>query len=223
MPAPADVKSGFTVAVERTCIAPADIVWAALTRPECLDVWFVQGTEVDLRVGGRYRNQDGDTGEFREVVPLQRLVMTWENPDTSPGSVVTYTLERLDEGTTKVRIEHTGIASDRDHVELARGWSWASDSLDSFLKTGAGLPYEPWLELQTELHRRAQEKSAAEAEAERRAAGVVLHDIPVPAKRKGVERGERGKQGKRGKKIAKDKIRKSPSARKDAGRGRKRG
>ncbi|MBI2921753.1 MAG: SRPBCC domain-containing protein [Planctomycetes bacterium] len=197
------LAGGLTAAVERTFETPVDIVWAALTRPEILGVWFTTRAEVDLRVGGRYSNADGDCGEFLEVVEGRKLVMTWENPESCPGTRVEIQLDEPVAGSTHVRISQTGLAREADRAAQLEGWHWAIDSLESFLKTGAGMPYEPWKELQTELHRRAATKTFEEAEAERRAAGVVLAPIVAsPAAAKPAAKARKG-GGRKGRSSAK--------------------
>jgi uncharacterized protein YndB with AHSA1/START domain len=86
-------------------------VWRAWTEPELLRRWWggSRGTmtlvEVDLRVGGRWRYVMGAGdqevafhGDFREIVPEQRIVTTevYEGvPEPAPGeevvNVVTFT------------------------------------------------------------------------------------------------------------------------------------
>ncbi|MGH3328833.1 MAG: SRPBCC family protein [Streptomycetales bacterium] len=71
-----------------------------LHRPERLRRWFaphgceVTEVDMDLRVGGRYRVVVTDpgggvhttTGEYRELVPGKRLVMSWIYEDPDPGA-----------------------------------------------------------------------------------------------------------------------------------------
>ncbi|NUN47366.1 MAG: SRPBCC domain-containing protein [Candidatus Brocadiae bacterium] len=169
---------GLEAKVERVLSAAAEIAWAALTRPECLGVWLSAGFESEFRRGGRYRDPAGDAGEYLEIQDPVRVRMSWENPLLGGPSTVELSVQGIGPEETRVRIHHSGIGAEADRVRLLEHWSWAVDSLDMFLKTGEGLPYEPWVDLQKELRRRAAEKSAAEAAAEREAAGVVLHKIP---------------------------------------------
>jgi len=79
------------VVVTRTFNAPAEFVFAALTKPELIkrwllgpDGWTMPFCEVDLRVGGKYRyvwkNDDGREmgmgGVYREIASPHRLVHT---------------------------------------------------------------------------------------------------------------------------------------------------
>jgi uncharacterized protein YndB with AHSA1/START domain len=69
-----------------------------------------QWIEIDAPVGGRYtftmvNDATGDEvvtgGDYREVVPFERLVFTWGDPDGDPDDtpVVTVTLEPVGERT----------------------------------------------------------------------------------------------------------------------------
>ena len=84
---PSDREIGIT----RSFDAPRMMVWDAYTRPELVQRWLGQMPgwswavcEMDVRVGGRYhwawRGPDGAEmavgGEYREVVPSERLVST---------------------------------------------------------------------------------------------------------------------------------------------------
>jgi len=84
-----DMPSDREIVVRRVFKASRTVVWDAWTRPERVRRWMLdrQGAtmpicEIDLQPGGKYRfiwsEPDGtelDTdGEFREVVPPERLV-----------------------------------------------------------------------------------------------------------------------------------------------------
>ena len=92
------------IRITRSFDAPRQLVWDAYTRPELLKRWLgaMPGwswavCEMDVRVGGRYRwvwrgpegAELGLGGEYREVVPAERLVTT-EKYDQAwyPGEAV---------------------------------------------------------------------------------------------------------------------------------------
>jgi uncharacterized protein YndB with AHSA1/START domain len=103
-----------TVTMQRLFHAPPARVFAALTTPALLERWYgprryrTEVPELDLRVGGCYRflniGADGTVygfhGEYREVVPDERLVDMWIW-EGEPDQVVieTSTLEERDGGT----------------------------------------------------------------------------------------------------------------------------
>jgi uncharacterized protein YndB with AHSA1/START domain len=79
------------ILITREFDAPKDLVWKAWTTPELVERWWgakrgeVTLAEIDLRVGGRWRyvavTADGGFevafhGEYREIVPNERLVST---------------------------------------------------------------------------------------------------------------------------------------------------
>ncbi|MBS1679435.1 MAG: SRPBCC family protein [Actinobacteria bacterium] len=107
-----------TIVVEREFDAPRERVFAAMTDPDLIPRWWgLDETEtivmeLDVRPGGRWRfverDPDGSEraafrGVFREVVPPERVVQTFEY-EGLPGhvSVEEMTLEEVGEGRTKV-------------------------------------------------------------------------------------------------------------------------
>jgi uncharacterized protein YndB with AHSA1/START domain len=100
-------KSERELVLTRMFDAPARIVFEAWTKPELLKRWWVPkesgltlvSCEVDVRAGGRYRFEIGQTGskpmaffgKYVEVTPPSRLV--WTNEESDPGSVSTVTFE----------------------------------------------------------------------------------------------------------------------------------
>jgi uncharacterized protein YndB with AHSA1/START domain len=73
------------IRVERVFEAPRAHVFSVWTDPELIPEWWGDGTvveEMDVRPGGTYRfrtNFGVVEGEFREVVPPERLVQTFQN------------------------------------------------------------------------------------------------------------------------------------------------
>jgi uncharacterized protein YndB with AHSA1/START domain len=103
--------------MSRVFNAPRDLVFKACTEPRHLAEWWgprgytLTTCEMDLRAGGTYRfvqrAPDGNTyafhGDYREVVPPERLVMT-QIFDPYPMSelLVSLTFEDLGGGRTRL-------------------------------------------------------------------------------------------------------------------------
>jgi uncharacterized protein YndB with AHSA1/START domain len=78
------------ILITREFDAPRHLVYKALTTPELVERWFhanrgvVKSVEIDLRVGGKWRyvseadsfGEIGFRGEYRELVPNERIVWT---------------------------------------------------------------------------------------------------------------------------------------------------
>jgi uncharacterized protein YndB with AHSA1/START domain len=91
MPDP-NTAAETTLQLKRTFAAPREKVFHAWAQPETLKKWCAPSdefsipiAEADLRVGGKYRiamqAPDGNLyvaiGEYREILPPQKLVFTW--------------------------------------------------------------------------------------------------------------------------------------------------
>jgi uncharacterized protein YndB with AHSA1/START domain len=113
------------ILITREFDAPRHLVWKAWTTPELVKRWWhanrgeMTVCEIDLRFGGRWRYvmvaagglEVGFHGEFREIVPNERLVSTevYEGiPDAEEHAAVDIlTLTELDGRTTlTVLVEH---------------------------------------------------------------------------------------------------------------------
>jgi uncharacterized protein YndB with AHSA1/START domain len=160
--------AGNELIMERVFDAPRDMVWRAWTEPDRMVGWFGPKTyttpvyRIDLRVGGKYlfcmRPAEGQevwgTGQYREIVPQERLVMTDSFADEKGNVVpathygmmaeyplemqVTVTLEDRD-GKTAMTLQHSGFPTE-EQIEMAKqGWSESFDKLDDLLmRRGAG-------------------------------------------------------------------------------------
>ena len=117
------------IVLTREFDAPRELVFEAHSKCEHLDKWWgprkytLAPCEMDFRPGGKYRflhrGPDGDEehgfrGEYREIVPPERIVWTFEW-EGMPGhvSVDTLTLEDLGGGRTKL-VAHSLFDSKED-------------------------------------------------------------------------------------------------------------
>jgi uncharacterized protein YndB with AHSA1/START domain len=116
------LPSDTEILITREFDAPRHLIYKAWTTPELVKRWWhanrgtCTSTEIDLRVGGTWRwvmVTDGGFevafhGEYREIVPNERLVYTevYEGappgPDGEEAALNTVTLEDLGGGRTRV-------------------------------------------------------------------------------------------------------------------------
>lgn len=136
-------NGAFRLVMEQRVDSPAERAYAAWADAAMISSWFTEHQEQELRVGGRYKNSDGDSGEFLEIVPEQRLAFTWEQAQHAPGSWVAIDVMPADSGAV-VRLTHNNLAQRSDAENLNEGWSWALDSMKSFLEEGRPIRYNEW-------------------------------------------------------------------------------
>jgi len=125
------------ILIERDFAAPAHLVWRAVTEPDLVRRWWhanrgeVISCEIDLRVGGKWRYvmmAEGDIevgfhGEYREIVPNERIVSTeiYEGmPEGMPEeeAVNTATFTEEDGRTTlTILVQHSTKEFRDGHVE----------------------------------------------------------------------------------------------------------
>ncbi|HEU4724392.1 MAG TPA: SRPBCC domain-containing protein [Candidatus Eisenbacteria bacterium] len=151
---------GFAVSVSRLMAATPARVFDAITKPADLSRWFTRGARANVEVGGAYSNRDGDRGRFLAVARPRRLRMTWENENHAPGTIVEFAISATTGAKSRVEVTHARLASKRDAATMKEAWSWALDSLRSYLETGKPISVEAW-----EAARK--EKSKARAKAKR--------------------------------------------------------
>jgi uncharacterized protein YndB with AHSA1/START domain len=125
------------ILITREFDAPKHLVYKAYTTPELVKRWWsgkrgeVMTCEIDLRVGGRWRYvmvssggfEVGFHGEFREIVPNERIVSTevYEGPEAeglseadAPVNTVTFT--EVDGRTTLTLLTQTTSKELRDAI-----------------------------------------------------------------------------------------------------------
>jgi len=144
-----------SVVLRRLIEAPVAIVYEMLSDPTELLAWLgprnFTATEViaDVRVGGafRFRMKDADggeygvKGEYREVVPNVRIVLTWawtNAPDTEERldqtpSLVTFELAEADgrPDATWLTLTHSQLPDEELAKSHSEGWTEALDKLSA--------------------------------------------------------------------------------------------
>ena len=141
----ATVKPSLTL--KRRLKAPPAKVFAAWTDPEKMKRWMGPGpvqavtTEIDARVGGRYRivmgSPDSEThtigGVYREFVPNQKLVFTWAWKSTPEReSLVTVVLKPDGDGTL-LTLMHEHFYDEEARDRHQHGWLGSLDKLEKFV------------------------------------------------------------------------------------------
>ena len=119
------------ILVTREFDAPKHLVYKAWTTPELVARWWTarRGTaremEIDLRVGGRWRyvmiarggHEVAFHGEFREIVPDERIVTTEVyEPMPGDGALDTVTFTEVDGRTTLELLMDCGSKEVRDAI-----------------------------------------------------------------------------------------------------------
>ncbi len=147
--------SDIEIVMTREFDAPRELVFEAHSKCEHLEKWWgprkytLAVCELDFRPGGKYRflhrgpdglEEHGFRGEYREIVPPERIVWTFEW-EGMPGhiSVDTLTLEDIGGGRTKLTAHSLfDSVEDRDGMlqsGMEEGASETYDRLAEFVQT----------------------------------------------------------------------------------------
>jgi uncharacterized protein YndB with AHSA1/START domain len=138
------------IRVERVFHATAQTVFDAWGDPESLAVWMCPGAGIeratataDFRVGGRFRivmhapeRDFAQHGEYLEIDPPKRIVLTWISewiPAGEAATRVTVSLEPLAGGCTRLVLVHEGLAEGDAYAGHPEGWRVILDKFDAAL------------------------------------------------------------------------------------------
>ncbi len=143
-------NADIELTINRVFDAPRDVVFAAWTDPDQLVSWWgpkgftTPSCQIDVQPGGAYRtvirSAEGKDhcmrGTYREVVPPERLVMTfaWEDETGQPGHETLVTVSFADQGgKTRLTFEHGVFETVADRDSHLGGWSAFMDRLADYL------------------------------------------------------------------------------------------
>jgi len=154
-PAAFSTPTDRTIRVERVFDAARDRVWQAMTDPALIAQWWGPNAKTlvvekhDFVRGGHWRyvehgakGADGFEGRYREIVPNERFVQTFEW-DGMPGHVAIQTFELEDLGDGRTRLVTTVLlhtTEERDgflHSGMEPGLNRAYMQLDALLEKDA--------------------------------------------------------------------------------------
>jgi uncharacterized protein YndB with AHSA1/START domain len=145
------VTNAFTIT--RVFEAPRERVWQEWTEPERFADWFGADGEVplatvsmDVREGGQWRLtmfygpkrvESNWHGQYQEVVPPERLVLTMtDEPEGGDRyALITVVLTDLGEGRTEMHFEQRDDQTPEAHKRARAGWGKFFDRLDGRLLT----------------------------------------------------------------------------------------
>ena len=143
-----DLPADDQILITREFDAPKHLVYRAWTTPELVKRWWsgqrgeVTSVEIDLRVGGRWRyvmvaNEGFEVafhGEYREIMPDQRIVQTEVYEGMPEGEAVdTVTFAEVDGRTTVTILVQHSCKEHRDaHIDsgMEGGLQEAMDLLE---------------------------------------------------------------------------------------------
>jgi uncharacterized protein YndB with AHSA1/START domain len=144
-----EAVSTLELTMNRTFNAPRERLFRAWTVPAEMDRWFSPSPEttirssVDLRVGGAYKIElttgervFGAHGIYREIVPPERLVFTWNaiNCGEVAATDTLVTVEFFDAGDeTQVTLTHQGFPDVEMRDRHNQGWDGGFRRLEALL------------------------------------------------------------------------------------------
>lgn len=137
--------------IERIFDAPAELVYRVWTKPEHLMKWWGPkdytpiGIEQDFRVGGAYRfgmrgasgHEAWKSGVYQEIVPNERIVMTfkWDDGAWGVDNLVTVTFLSLASGRTLLRFHQAPFTTIEARDSHTGGWTSLLEKLAGYLET----------------------------------------------------------------------------------------
>ncbi|WP_033291945.1 SRPBCC family protein [Amycolatopsis jejuensis] len=145
------------ILITREFAAQRHLVYRAWTTPDLVKRWWagkrgtVTSAEIDLRVGGQWRYVMTATGgfevafhgEYREIVPNERLVNTevYETPGASDvdAPVVTVTFAESDGRTMVTMLTQTGTKELRDMIIESGMEGGMQESMDALEEVAVSL------------------------------------------------------------------------------------
>jgi uncharacterized protein YndB with AHSA1/START domain len=143
------MSNAFTIT--RVFDAPRERVWREWTEPACFADWFGAEGEVplatvsmDVREGGEWRLkmfygpnrvESNWHGEYQEVVPPERLVLTMtDEPEGGDRyALITVVLSDLGDGRTEMHFEQRDDQTPQQQERARSGWGKFFDRLDERL------------------------------------------------------------------------------------------
>ena len=142
------------IEITRVFDAPRERVWQEWTEPERFADWFggveaevpIATVSMDVREGGAWRAtmffgpnrvESHWHGEYREVLPPERLVVTMsDQPDGDSYELIIVVLNDLGDGRTEMLFQQRGDMRPEEYDRAGKGWGKFFDRMDERLAAG---------------------------------------------------------------------------------------
>jgi uncharacterized protein YndB with AHSA1/START domain len=141
----------YGISITRVFDAPRERVWQEWTEPERFADWFggleaeipLETVTMDVRPGGAWRatmffGPDRRVirwkGEYLEVVPPERLVLTFSDESDEGYELVTVVLNDLGSGRTEMLFEQRGHRRPEEYDRTKAGWAGFFDQMQARLR-----------------------------------------------------------------------------------------
>ncbi len=146
-------KQELVVEKERVFNAPVEMIFELWTKPELMNKWFnsknhtrghavavleKEGTmsmDFQMQKDGDYAKK-GDVwrviGEYREIIPNEKLVFTWMEDHQPYESLVTVNFISQDKKTL-LKLKHQRFHDEENMNEFSSGWDYCLDSVESLI------------------------------------------------------------------------------------------
>ena len=124
-------------------------VFDALTQPRHLDRYFTSNATVDLQVGGRFGNGDGESGKFLKVAVPRQIVFTYTNSQLGFDTEVDLQLvPSFPLGGIRLRLVHKGLDPKKVNEDTVKWlelrWKYLAASLSAYLSGDKTPRFETW-------------------------------------------------------------------------------
>jgi uncharacterized protein YndB with AHSA1/START domain len=124
-------------------------VFDVLTQAKHLNRYFTSGAKLDLQVGGKFSNDDGEAGKFIKVAVPKQLVCSYTNSQLGLDTEVDITLEpSFPLGCTRLRLVHKGLDPQKvraeTHAWQTARWEYLAFALKHYLAGRSAARFEDW-------------------------------------------------------------------------------
>jgi uncharacterized protein YndB with AHSA1/START domain len=124
-------------------------VFDVVTQSEHLNRYFTSSSQVDLQVGGKFSNDDGDTGKFLKLAVPRHLVFSYNHEKLGVDTEVDLTF--VASGPlkwTKLRLVQKGLDADKVSAEaytwMTARWNYLAAGLARYLSKQGRISFDTW-------------------------------------------------------------------------------
>jgi uncharacterized protein YndB with AHSA1/START domain len=132
-------------------------VFDVLTQPKHLNKYYTKDVHIDLQVGGKYSNADGEAGKFVKVAVPRQLVFTYTHSRLGFDTEVDIWLEPSRPlGWTRFRLVHKGLDPQKinpeTHAWMTARWQFLASALKGYLGRESAQSFANWQTLQKPVY-----------------------------------------------------------------------